>query len=1098
VVPEAEKRRLLEEFNNTRVAYNGHVTLPELFEQRVTAQPDRVALGCGEASLTYAELNKRANQLAAFLVGNGVGTGSLVGVVMSRSPEMIIAVMGILKAGGAYIPVEPHWPLVRAGRILDSLGAAWLLTNEKHLAHVRGIGQQLTTPAGIICLDVLAEGEGAAADWRTIAGYGGENLAGKPGADDLAYIIHTSGSTGLPKGVAVRHKPVVNLIEWVNTTFNVSHADKMLFVSSLAFDLSVYDIFGILAAGGAVCIAPEEAVRDGQRLLGMISREKITFWDSAPAALQQLVALFEEEKPSLHPDPLRVVFLSGDWIPLTMPAALQDRFPNAQVVALGGATEAAIWSNYFPVGETNPAWNSIPYGKPIQNARYYIADPYLNLCPIGVAGDLYIGGDCLASGYANEVELTAGKFIKSPFEAEGTLYRTGDCARWGADGNMEFLGRKDSQVKIRGMRIELGEVQHQLTGHPAVRDAIVVTVDRAGDKHLCAYFTASGVLESDALKEYLAKELPNYMIPAFFVQLTQFPVTANGKLDRNALPAPAVSIPAGQVQPTDETERELLKIFAGLLNLEERSLGTENDFFELGGHSLKATQLIMRISRTFDVKLDLRDVFLGPTVREIARKVRASAKTYYAGITPVAPQPHYEVSHAQKGMWITCQLTKHFTAFNVSMAYRLTGPLNREALGKAFGFLLERHEIMRTTFALVDGTLRQQVHPLAAPGFHLEYFDPEALAGPAVEEAVEAIKSAQENTVFDLANGPLIRAALVAVAKHEHVFVFTLHHIITDGWSMDILLRELLLAYRAYCRGATPGLPALEIQYKDYAAWQNQRLAGAEMEAHKKFWHNQLGDGPAVLQLPADYERSAKKAYSGSRERFALNRQTIGQLHELGVRHKTTLFITLVAFVKTLLHKYSGQQDITIGAPVAGRDHLILEGQMGLFVNMLALRTRFADREDFDGALGRVKRVVLDAFAHQHYPFDQLIDDLKPEVQPGHSPLFDVIVNLHMGSGDESEAIEGLGISRHQSDNATSKYDLSFNFAEDDGNISLTIEYNSCLYKSATIGWLGQNLFHLVERAAGDPGANLDEIELLSPAEEKQEVEEFLQAMRNL
>src|SRR6266545_2339049 len=609
--------------------------------------------------------------------------------------------------------------------------------------------------------------------------------------EDLAYVIHTSGSTGTPKGIAVQHAPVVNLIGWVNDTFGVGPEDRLLFVTSLCFDLSVYDIFGVLAAGGTVRVAPEDALRDAEHLVRLLREEQITVWDSAPVALQHLAPWFPAE-PVDHP--LRLVLLSGDWIPVSLPDQVRSVFPGARVVSLGGATEATVWSNWFPIGEVDPRWTSIPYGRPIANARYHVLDAALRLCPIGVPGDLYIGGDCLCVGYLGQPALTAAQFIPDPFAAEpgSRLYRTGDRVRHWREGILEFLGRVDHQVKVRGFRIELGEIEVLLQRHPAVREAVaIVREDAPGDQMLVAYAVPRKGRTPDAagLRAWLADRLPAYMVPAACMVLPSLPVTDNGKLDRQALPVPERVRPEEKsfVAPSDPVEEVLAGLFAEVLRLER--VGAHDDFFSLGGHSLPATQVMSRIRAALDVELPLRALFAAPTVASLARRVRESSRGE-AALPPLVPVPRdgeIPLSFAQQQLWLIDQLAPGDPAYNVPLAVRLTGEVAPALLERIFAAVVHRHETLRTTFASRDGLPVQVIH--AEHAVELPVVDLSDRTDRSDREARE-IALAEARRPFDLEAGPLLRLVLVRLAAREHLLLITLHHIVSDGWSMGVLLRS--------------------------------------------------------------------------------------------------------------------------------------------------------------------------------------------------------------------------------------------------------------------------------------------------------------------
>jgi len=723
---ESEYNQVVQEWNATATDYSRDLCLHQLFETQAGYTPQAIALVedgpvDSRREITYEALDHWANRVAHLLKAQGVGPGTKVAVYFNRSLEMVVALLGILKAGGTYVPLEPTYPPKRVEWILSSLDIEHILTQHRHLQML----SDLETPIRhLFCLD---EGEeeiptdGSLAVWtnKHIQQMQPTALPVYTNANDIAYIIFTSGSTGTPKGVVVRHQPVINLIQWVNNTFNVGPTDRVLFVTSLCFDLSVYDIFGVLGIGGSLHVVSDDNIREPEQLLRLLRDEPITFWDSAPAALQQLVPFFPEALPDSH---LRLVFLSGDWIPVKLPDRVRQTFPKAQVISLGGATEATIWSNYYPIDKVDPRWTSIPYGRPIQNACYYVLDQSLTPCPIGVAGDLYIGGECLASGYANAPALTATKFIPDPFNRAGAfLYRTGDRARWWADGNLEFLGRLDHQIKIRGFRVELGEINTMLGQHPGVREAVVLAhaSDRlARDRYLVAYVA----LEVDAaadiseLRRHLQKHLPEYMIPSQFVFLDHLPVTANGKLDRKALPAPQplhLNQDGTYITPRNSVEDTIAGIWTNVLELDR--VGVTNNFFELGGHSLLATQVIARVKDIFQVEMPLRTLFDGPTVAQLAASVNeARAQKQGLHIPPITPVvetgKEYPLSLAQERLWLVDQLIPGNIAYISTGAVRIRGPLNEALMGRCFNEVIRRHAILRTNFYEVQGKPVQRSH----------------------------------------------------------------------------------------------------------------------------------------------------------------------------------------------------------------------------------------------------------------------------------------------------------------------------------------------------------------------------------------------------
>jgi amino acid adenylation domain-containing protein len=1089
VIPETEKQELLKAFNDTAAGYSQHKTLHRLFEDRVEKSPDHIAVngpvsrpgprtmteGDWElAALTYRELNQKSNQLAHALRGRGAGSGSLIAVIMERAVEMVTAVLGILKAGGAYVPLEPHLPALRVRKIMDSLQIQWTLTtsaNHRDVQEIETIGERepMTRFNHLLCLD-QEENIG-------LPGYPVENPFPLAASEDIAYIIFTSGSTGTPKGVVVNHRPVVNVIEWVNRTFGISPGDKQLFITSLGFDLSVYDIFGILAAGAVTRVVPSRDIKDPRRLLHIIMHEGITFWDSAPAAMQQLTPFFHEISEWCESSQLRLVFLSGDWIPVTLPDVLRETFASVRVISLGGATEAAIWSNYYPIGVVEPGWPSIPYGKPIQNAGYYILDPTLDLCPTMVPGDLYIGGQCLASGYMNDLLLTAEKFIKNPFAPGETLYKTGDIARWFEDGNMEFLGRKDQQVKVRGFRIELGEIESQLSDHEAIGDAVVLArKDTHSDNYLCAYFTAHREMNKEELKNHLSVQLPEYMIPSYFIQLEHIPVTPNGKLDRKALPEPesGLSSPGtGPLEgPRDMVEEALVSIWVSVLGIEKDRIGIDGDFFELGGHSLNATTIISRIHKELNVKVPLAALFNGPTIRELSRFIRGAAEDTYASIEPTGEKEYHELSFNQERLWFIHQVEPQSPAYNMTGTIRFDDEADETVIKKTLRAIIQRHETFRTSFKTVNGRPYQFI--TKEDGVPLESFDLSSLEEESREQREEEIASRVKQTPFDLTRAPLFRAALIKTNHQENGWelVFAMHHIISDGWSLEILKREFYHLYDIYREGKTVKMESLPIQYKDFAAWHNRYLNDpAVKEKSHGYWLKVLESHLPRLELPNDY-RDTYEASDSAGYRFSMNEGVRDHLKQVGEAGSTTLFMVVFSAFNLLLSRLSGQDTIVCGIPAAGREHNELQEIMGFFVNTVILKNTVDYNDTFTDFLEQINQTTLEALEHQMYPLERVLDDLKMKF-PG-IPVFFNMLNINtksIKSLPELEISTPFTVEKVQD----AKFPLVLYVKECRDGIDMACHYRKRLFSPERVEYMMQRYSTILKAVAGEPGKPLRE-----------------------
>jgi amino acid adenylation domain-containing protein len=894
-----------------------------------------------------------------------------------------------------------------------------------------------------------------------------DRLAPVAAPEDLAYVIHTSGSTGQPKGIVVQHRPVANLIHWID----LRSSDRVLFMTSLCFDLSVWDIFGVLAAGACVHVASEEDLQDAERLMRILLEEPITIWDSAPAALVRLAPLFPSE-PAAH-SRLRRVMLSGDWIPVTLPDRVRAAFPHAEVMALGGATEATVWSNSYPVGEVNPDWPSIPYGRPMPNAQYHVLDAGLEPCPVGVPGDLYIGGDCLCVGYAHQPDLTAAAFVPEPFGKPGSrIYRTGDRARYFADGNLEFLGRIDHQVKIRGFRIELGEIEVALARHEGVREAVVLArEDVPGDKRLVAYVVPAGELPD--LRDFLRQSLPDYMIPSAFVELAALPVTPNGKLDRRALPAPQWDHGATDesAAPATPTEKALAGLWREILGVEH--VGIHDGFFDLGGHSLLATQLVARIREAFRVEMPLRVVFQSPVLGELAAAldtaIGVTTPSLDRPIPPVQRGGLLPLSFQQQRLWLVERLTPGVSAYHIPYASRLSGALDVPALASALGALAERHEVLRTLFVERDGQPWQEIQPPAPFVLAVEDLSEGDLESAAREEAARP---------FDLAAEPPFRARLVRLSAEDHALFLTLHHIASDGRSEEILLEELSALYSA------DRLPALPVQYADYAAWQR---AWPEDELAGRFahWTARLA-GAAALELPIDRPRPPVETFRGGSVPVEVPAPVAAALRGLARERNVTLFMLLLAAWQTLLQRITGQDDVIVGSPVANRDQPEVRGLVGFFVNLLPLRTDLSGDPSFEELLDRVRRTSLEAYEHADVPFDRLVDELRLERDLSRHPIFQALFGLRNG---EAPALRLPGVEAERREAATevAKLDLSLDLVDaGEGSFTGAIEYNSDLFDRATIERMAGHLGNVLAAVAANPSSRLSEIGLLTAEEHAQ------------
>ncbi|HEX9939154.1 MAG TPA: amino acid adenylation domain-containing protein, partial [Longimicrobium sp.] len=993
-----------------------------------------------------------------------------MGICLERGPELVVAILAVLKAGGAYVPLDPAYPAERLAFMLADSGAPLLLTR---LPLAGGLPPHA---AEVVCLDADRERIEAESAQAPAAGVLPENLA---------YVIYTSGSTGRPKGVLVQHGSLSNLLSATREAFGVGEGDVMPALASYAFDIWLFEALLPLTAGAAVRLVERERVLDVPALLEEIA--DATLVHAVPALMRQLVHA-ERETPRLGR--LRRAFVGGDRVPADLLAEMREALPAAETHVLYGPTEGTILASTHPVPADGIVYGH-PIGRPLGNVRLYVCDALGSPQPAGVPGELLIGGAGVARGYLGRAGLTAERFVPDPFGAEpgARLYRTGDRARWRMDGTLEFLGRTDFQVKIRGFRIEPGEIEAVLSAHAEVREArVLVWEDALGEQRLVAYVV--GGADADELREHLRRSLPDYMVPAAFVALDALPLTPNGKLDRKALPAPDLASAGGRyVAPRTPTEEVLAGIWAEVLRLER--VGVEESFFELGGHSLLAIRVVSRVRDVFAVELPLRALFEGPTVAELAGRVEEMRRAGLPVLPPVVPAERtgaLPLSFAQERLWFIDRMEPGSAVYNMPVARRLGGVLDVAALERSLGEIIRRHEALRTTFTEVDGSPVQVIAPF--DGFALPVEDLSEL-GEADREAEVGRRAREEaRRAFDLSAGPLFRAVLLRLGEEDHVLLLSMHHIVSDGWSMGVLFRELSALYQAYREGGESPLPELAVQYADYAVWQREQLAGDVLDRQLTHWKERLAGAPELLDLPTDHPRPAVQTFRGAHERVQLPAEVLERLRALGRHEGATLYMVVLSMFQVLLSKYSGSDDIVVGTPIAGRGRGEVEGLIGFFINTLVLRTDLSGDPSFRELLGRVREVTLGAYEHQELPFERLVAELSPERSLSHSPLFQVAFSLD-NAQDTAGALAGLSVEGVGTQLQGAKFDLSLGLAVGAEGARGGLTYSTDLWEAATIQRLVGHFTRLVEQAAADPDARISQVTLLDEAERRQVLEEW-------
>ncbi|TCP59138.1 amino acid adenylation domain-containing protein [Tumebacillus sp. BK434] len=1044
--------------------------LHQLFSAKVPQFRDKIAVKAPMRTLSYEELYHQSNRVAHLLREQGAQPNRLVAVMMEKGWEQIVAVLGVLQAGAAYLPIDPSLPRERI-RYLISQSEVELILTQSYVMEKFGLLTDVTT----FCID----------QEELFAGYSIEPPIQVHGSDDLAYVIFTSGSTGVPKGVMITHRGAVNTILDINNRFGVTEKDSVLAMSMLEFDLSVYDIFGLLGVGGTIVFPDAKQMHDPAHWSDVLLQEQITLWNSAPTMMKILVDHLNQTGASL-PSSMRLVLLSGDWIPITLPKQIVQFVPAVQVVSLGGATEASIWSILYPIGEIRPEWSSIPYGRPMRNQKFYVLDQALQPCPVGTPGELYIGGTGLAIGYWKDDEKTRRSFIQHPQTGE-RLYRTGDMGRYQLDGTIEFLGRVDFQVKIRGFRVELGEIETVLSKHDLILETVVVVrEDEPGDRRLVAYIQPlqGAEIEPADLRMLVREALPNYMVPSAFVFLEQWPMTNNGKLDRKALPAPEIAGRSSThefVAPRNELEEQLSEIWTDVLKVE--SVGMFDNFFDIGGHSLLAMQLMTRVTETFHVQLPLRTMFEAPSVAELADKIRHAGSSEEESVT-IALVPRGEglpLSPAQERLWFLEQLEEEGnSAYHISDAVRIAAPLELDVLQKSLNLIVSRHETLRTSFRAFEGTPQQFVEERDIP---IRFFDVRDIPLQVREQRIKELAKEDAQTRFDLEHDPLLRMSVLREADEEYLLVLTMHHIISDAWSMGIFITELLHAYESILGAQTPTWPDLSVQYADYASWHREWLKGEQVSEQLEYWKRKLGDRPTVLELPTDHPRQPVRSTRGRSEMFNVSKQVVDRFAELGQKEQATLFMTMLTAFKVWLYRYTGQADLSVGTPIANRSRLEWEGLIGFFVNTLVIRTSLSGKLNFGEIVSQVREIALEAYSNQDVPFERLVEDLQPERNLSYTPLFQVMFVLQKDIVGETDSEHLTLTPLGAVETETSKFDLTMVLTETQQGLSGVLEYSTDLFEESTVKRMVKHFNTLLEAIILHPDLPIEQISFMSAEE---------------
>ncbi|MCZ8519473.1 non-ribosomal peptide synthetase [Paenibacillus caseinilyticus] len=1094
---EEEKTALLKAALTEAAHYPQEATLHALFEAQSARVPERIAVVCDTERITYGELNARANRLARILREHGAAADQPVSLLLGRTADTVTVILAVLKAGAAYVPVDPAYPVERIRFMLQDCGARLLLTSGEAWAEAFG-GQPEDglpdTVESVICLQeggghaqpltpvgreihdgdgpvwVTTSGrrlQGVLVDLRSAGEYDQANLVPASTPASLAYIIYTSGTTGIPKGVMIEHRHVVRLLVNDRQPFDFGEEDIWTAFHSFCFDFSVWEMYGALLYGGSLVIVPKETAQNPAGFLSLLERERVTVLNQTPAAFYALAQeACEGEKQNLS---LRYVIFGGEALQPIQLKGWKERYSGARLINMYGITETTVHVTYKEITEREMERALSVIGRPIPTMSCYVLDNRQQLVPAGAVGELYVGGAGIARGYLGRERLTAERFVANPFRPGERLYRSGDLVRRLPDGELEYIGRSDGQVKIRGHRIEFGELEHHLLLHPQVKEAAAAVRPRPGGSELLAYVVLGEGGDAAALRSSLAGSLPAYMLPSRIIPVERIPRTANGKTDRSALPVPALS--AGddslhRAAPRSAAEEALCGLWAEVLEVEQ--VGIHDSFFELGGHSLKAARLLSRVQKKFGIKLSLQQLYTAPTVAGMASLGEEGERRELPPIPKAGEEGDYPVSSAQTRMLLVDRMEGSGTSYNIPVAIRLKGSVDLQRVRHAFGRLIERHEILRTTFHTVNEKMVQRIHP------------PYALEIGVVEGSeLELDKMIHERIrPFDLASLPLLRAELIRLDELHHVLFLDIHHIVIDGTSLGILIREFSELY------ADRGLPVMPIQYKDFAVWQNGMLAGGELQRQEAYWKEALGGELPVLELPADLPRPGVQRFDGEHLRFELDAEVTMRLRRLAREAGTTVYTVLLSLYAVLLGRITGQEDMMIGTGSASRPHPDTHALLGMFVNMLALRARPEASKTFRQLVGELKDTSLPAFQHGDYPFDTLVDRLGISRDASRHPLFDtafVLQNMDM----PDLSLPGIEAEPYPFGYTTSKFDLTL-YAWETGpeqGLHLLAEYSTALFRRESIERLNQRFALLAQILSEAPDTVLEAVDIALPGE---------------
>ncbi|MGD9488072.1 MAG: amino acid adenylation domain-containing protein [Calditrichaceae bacterium] len=1081
ILESEERNRILREWNATSAEHEEFNGIHQIFESRVNESPASTAVVFREKSISYEELNKKANRLAHYLKKKRIGPDTPVAILMERSCELMIAVLGVLKSGAAYLPLDPSYPGDRLRYMLEDANAPMLICDD----HLKNIINDY--PGEIFELNTA---ENILADEPAC------NPKNTAGPENLVYLIYTSGSTGKSKGVMVSHANLINAyLAWEDAYELKSRARNHLQMASFSFDVFAGDWTRALCSGGKLVLAPREILLEATRLYDLMIKENIDTAEFVPAVLRNLADFLEENDKNLNF--LRNLIAGSDiWYVEEYRRFNRVAGTETRLINSFGLTEATIDSSYFETKELDlPGDRLVPIGRPFANMTLYILDNHFEPVPVGVRGEIFVGGAGVVRGYLNRPDLTADRFIPYPYGMPGErFYRTGDVGRYLPDGNIEFLGRSDNQVKIRGFRVELGEIETALQDYDRIKTAAVsLREDSNGDKRLIAYYVtdSDATVSATVLKEYLANLLPDYMIPAAYISLEKLPLTPNGKIDRRALPNPDQNqileqLTTEYVEPKTDTEKKIAVIVGDLLNIDE--VGSQHNFFDLGGHSLLATQLVSRIKKTFDIEFPLRKVFEFPAVSGLALCVDearlAGEQIIAPPILPVSRDRELPLSFAQQRLWFLDQLEPDSPFYNIPETYRIKGDLNIKVFEASFNEIIRRHESLRTVFITENGSPTQKIFDEYRISMKITDLKHMKSAG----KETEILRIAREKSLepISIDKLPLFHIELLKIANKDFAVILVIHHIISDNWSSQVMMRELSIIYDAFLNKRPSPLAEVKLQYADFAHWQRGWLKGDILDEQLKYWEKQLTGIPPVLELPTDRPRSAMPTFKGAYLPFSIDKNIADRVKKLSHDENATLFMVLLAAFQTLLYRYTNEKNICVGTPIANRNRPEIEGIVGFFVNTLVMRANLSGEISYRQLIQNVRETALGAYAHQDVPFEKIVDAVQPERNTSHSPLFQVMfVILNLPEKSENESSD-LIISPIEAHSGTSKFDITMFITEEKDRFSGALEYNTDLFDESTISVMLDHFQNLLNGLTTNPDEQVGRINMISEREHDQ------------